>query len=192
MHTVLLAVGLQKDAGLPMDIGGIPHMEGFEERAANAARVIGAARRVRMPVVFCQEVHRKSRIDFGRELDGAEGPHCLEGDLGTQLIDGLAPEGDNEHLIVQRRYSSFYGTDLEVLLRGLEAERLVILGSLTDVNIHYTFVDAHMRDYHLQVLSDCGVGSSEEAHAASLKAMAYLQRDSVCKADCLIKTIAQG
>ena len=54
-----------------------------------------------MPIVFCQEVHRRSRIDFGRELDGAEGPHCLDGDLGTELIDGIAPDGDTEYLIVQ-------------------------------------------------------------------------------------------
>ena len=189
MRTVLMAVGLQKDAGLPMDIGGIPHMSGYEERAKNAARVVSAARRAKMPIVFCQEVHRRNRIDFGRELDGAEGPHCLEGDLGTELIDGIAPEGDNEYLIVQRRYSSFYGTDLDVLLRGLKAEWLVILGSLTDVNIHYTFVGAHMRDYYLKVLSDCGVGSSEEAHVAALKAMAYLQRDSVCTSDRLIEAM---
>lgn len=120
---MVLAVGLQKDAGLPQDIGGIPHMDGFEERTGNAAGVIAAARRTRMPIVFCQGVHRRNGIDFGRALDGAEGPHCLEGDLGTELIDGLAPAGSNEHLIIQRRYSSFYGTDLEILLKGLGAER---------------------------------------------------------------------
>lgn len=179
METVILAVGLQKDAGLPLEIGGIPHMSGFAERAANAGRVIASARRALLPIVFCQEVHRPDRIDFGRELDGAEGVHCIEGDLGTELIDGLGPEGSHEYLIQQRRYSSFFGTDLEILLRGLKADRLIMLGSLTDVNIHYTFVEAHMRDYHLHVLEDCGVGSSEESHAAAMRAMAYLQRDSV-------------
>lgn len=189
MRTVILAVGLQKDAGLPPAIGGIPHMDGFEERAGNAARVIAAARKARIPIVFCQEVHRRTGIDFGRELDGSEGPHCLEGDLGTELIDGLSPEGPDEYLIVQRRYSSFFGTDLEILLRGLGARRLVLLGSLTDVNIHYTFVEAHMRDYHLHVLDDCGVGSSEEAHVAALKAMAYLQRDAVLTTETLLEDV---
>lgn len=160
------------------EIAGIPHMSGFEERADNARGVIARARAARVPIVFCQEVHRRDRVDFGRELDGSEGPHCLEGDVGTELIDGLAPGNEHEYLIVQRRYSSFYGTDLDILLKGLRAERLVILGSLTDVNIHYTFVEAHMRDYHINVLDDCGVGSSEESHEAALRAMTYLQRNA--------------
>ena len=182
MVTVVLAVGLQKDAGLPMDVGGIPHMDGFEEAVTNATRVVMAARARQMPIIFCQEVHRRNRIDFGRELDGAEGPHCIEGDLGTEMVDGLAPVGDNEYLIVQRRYSSFHGTDLDLLLRGLKADRLIILGSLTDVNIHYTFVEAHMRDFHLNVLTDCGVGSSLESHSHALRAMAYLQSKALLTA----------
>jgi biuret amidohydrolase len=46
---------------------------------------------------------------------------------------------------------------------------------LTDVCVHYTFVDAHQRDYHVRVLQDCVLGSTIQRHNAALSAMAYLQ-----------------
>ena len=179
MTTVALAVGVQKDAGLPPEVGGIAHMDGVEQCIDRAKTVLYACRERRIPIVFCQEVHRADKVDFGRELDGSEGEHCLEGELGTELVDGFEPSGANEYLVIQRRYCAFYGTDLEVLLRGLGATRLIVFGNLTDVNVHYTFVGAHMRDFHLKVLSDAGIGSSEPAHAAAFEAMRYLQRDAV-------------
>jgi len=69
---------------------------------------VGAARAARLPVVFVQEVHKRTLLDFGRELDGAEGIHGLEGDETTELADGLDPQPD-EYLIRKRRYSAFFG-----------------------------------------------------------------------------------
>ena len=56
-----------------------------------------------------------------------------------------------------------------------EAETLVLTGGLTDVCVHYTFVDGHQRDYFCRVVEDCVAGSSEDAHEAALRAMEYLQ-----------------
>ena len=129
-----------------------------------------------MPVVFIQEVHKRTLADFGRELDGAEGIHCLEGDEATELADGLAARPD-EYLIRKRRYSAFFATELELVLRSYGARTLLLVGGLTDVCVHYTFADAHQHDYHCRVVTDCVGGSSERAHDAALEAMAYLQRD---------------
>jgi nicotinamidase-related amidase len=147
-------------------------MPGHADRVANATRLIAAAREAGVPVVYFQEVHRRSGVDFGRELDGAEGPHCLEGAPGTDLE--FEPREDEFH-IVKRRYSGFIGTEFDIVLRGLQASTIVLIGGLTDVCVHYTFADAHQRDYYVRVVEDCVGGSSEYRHEAALDAMEYLQ-----------------
>jgi nicotinamidase-related amidase len=113
-------------------------------------------------------------VDFGRELDGTEGVHCVEGQPGTDLEPSLRPLPDEFH-IVKRRYSGFIGTDFEIVLRGLRASTLILVGGLTDVCVHYTFADAHQRDFYVRVVTDCVGGSSQYLHDAALAAMEYLQ-----------------
>ena len=120
-------------------------------------------------------------IDFGRELDGAEGPHFLEGDPLTDIVAELAPIPGEPH-IVKRRYSGFFGTDLDLVLKGLGISTVVLAGELTDVCVHYTFVDAHQHDYHARVIEDCCGGSTLARHHAAIDAMAYLQSSAPCRA----------
>lgn len=160
-------------------------MDGYAEMAARAELVVGAARAAGLPVIFVQELHRPDGVDFGRELDGDEGIHCVEGTAATELWPTLQP-GLGDYYVPKRRYSAFFGTDMDILLRGLGAETLVLIGSLTDVCIHYTFVDAHQRDFRTRVVEDCVIGSSLAAHEASLKAMEYLQHGARCTADELL------
>ena len=61
------------------------------------------------------------------------------------------------------------------MLRGLRASTLILIGGLTDVCVHYTFADAHQRDYYVRVVTDCVGGSSQYLHDAALAAMEYLQ-----------------
>lgn len=170
----LVVVDFQSGSDMPADVVGISHMEGAAERIALAERLVAAARAAAVPVIFFQEVHRRSGVDFGRELDGAEGVHCVEGEKATELWPTLRPR-EGEFHIVKRRYSGFIGTDFEIVLRGLGVSTLVLIGGLTDVCVHYTFADAHQRDYHVRVVEDCVGGSSRARHDASLDAMEYLQ-----------------
>jgi biuret amidohydrolase len=171
---VLVVVDIQRGYGMSSAEMGIELMDGSAAMIANAERIVTAARAASIPVVFFSERHRASGVDFGRELDGNEARHCVEGDLGTELWPSLVP-GEGEWHIVKRRYSCFFGTDLEILLKGLKAATLVLVGGLTDVCVHYTFADGHQHDYHMRVVADCVVGSSLERHHASLSAMEYLQ-----------------
>ena len=157
------------------DMRAIDNMPGYKERMERARLAIDAARERSIPVIFIQEVHRPDLVDFGRELDGDEDVHCLEDDPGTGIAEkemGFLP---TDYLIRKRRYSAFFGTDFEILLRGLKVDTLLLCGGLTDVCVHYTFVDAHQSDYFCRVIEDCVAGSSLEAHEASLRAMEYLQ-----------------
>jgi nicotinamidase-related amidase len=178
----LFVIDMQKSGRLPVERSGIPNMPGFEIRLARIVRLVEAARESRVPVIFFQEVHRPDKVDFGRELDGTEGVHCLEDDPATALVEELRPKA-GDYFIPKRRYSAFFGTDLEILLRGLEAETLILTGELTDVCVHYTYVDGHQRDYYMRVVEDCCGGSTEARHEASLDAMEYLQTGARVKSD---------
>jgi len=177
-NPVLVVVDMQEAGGMPAEEVGIEHMPGYDDRVARAQRMIDAARAAGIPIVFFQEVHRPSGIDFGRELDGVEGEHCVDGRPGTPLHPALLPalDGPNhEFHIVKRRYSGFIGTEFEIVLSGLKADTLILIGGLTDVCVHYTFADAHQRDFYVRVVTDCVGGSTQYRHDAALDAMEYLQ-----------------
>jgi nicotinamidase-related amidase len=173
-NPVFVVVDMQESGDMPAEEVGIAHMPGYDGRIARVQRLLAAARAAGIPVVFFQEVHRPSGVDFGRELDGVEGEHCVEGRPGTNLHPALLPEPGEFHL-VKRRYSGFIGTEFDIVLRGLKADTLILVGGLTDVCVHYTFADAHQRDYYVRVVTDCVGGSSQYRHDAALDAMEYLQ-----------------
>lgn len=185
----LIVVDIQRGADMPADLVGIEHMDGAAERIARAERLVAAARAANVPLIFFQEVHRRSGVDFGRELDGAENVHCVDGHEATELWPTLRPADDEIH-IVKRRYSGFIGTDFEIVLRGLGISTLVLIGGLTDVCVHYTFADAHQRDYYVRVVEDCVAGSSLARHEASLDAMEYLQAGARRTTDEIIEAFA--
>ena len=157
------------------DNRAIPEMPNYAERMLLARKAIDLARLKQIPVIFIQEVHRPDMVDFGRELDGIEDVHCLEDDPGTAIAAEQTGFLPTDYLIPKRRYSAFFGTDFEILLKGLKVDTLILCGGLTDVCVHYTFVDGHQHDYFCRVIEDCVAGSGYAAHEASLCAMEYLQ-----------------
>ena len=164
-------------------VRAIDHMDNYAERMALARTAIDKARSCNIPVIFIQEIHRANLIDFGRELDGDEDVHCLDNNPNTDLAKEQMGFVPGDYHIQKRRYSAFYGTDLEILLKGLKADTLLLCGGLTDVCVHYTFVDSHQGDYFCRVIEDCVAGSSQDAHDAALKAMEYLQTGAVRNLD---------
>lgn len=187
---VLIVVDIQKSAFLQDYDNGIPHMPNFFENQKRARTMVDAAHDNDIPVIFFQEIHRKDMIDYGRELDGSEDVHCLEGNPGTPVAAEEMDMRESDYFIHKRRYSCFFGTELEILLRGLKAETLILVGCLTDVCVHYTFADAHQSDYYVRVAKDCVAGSSQAAHDASLNAMEYLQTGAVLSSEELIEQMA--
>lgn len=162
-----------------------------EATITNASRVLTAARQAKLPIIHTQEVHRKNLVDFGRELEGTESIHCLENASGTAIHPVLTPL-DGEAVIVKRRYSAFFGTDLEILLRGLQVDTVILMGTLTHVCVHYTAVDAHQRDYYLYVIADCCAGSDRSAHLAALNAMEYLQTGACISHTDVLEAMVRG
>lgn len=169
----------------------IPIMPGATERMVKAAALVKEAREAGMPIIVLQEMHRKDHIDFGRELDGSEGVHCIEGSEGVNPPIKEIDMADSDYIVIKRRYSGFFMTDLELLLKAHKVETIILVGSLTDVCIHYTFVDGHQYNYFCRAVEDCCYGGSIDAHNASIKAMSYLQADGVQSYDEMSNAIAK-
>ncbi len=92
----------------------------------------------------------------------------VEGSVYAEILPELAPQRD-EPVVIKRRYSGFYGTDLEVVLRGLGAQTLFICGVNTNNCVLATVYDAFSRDFRVVVLSDaCGSMNGEEYHRFAL------------------------
>lgn len=175
-RSALLVIDIQQEDCQEMNESNMNDPEW--ECIRNAKRVLDVFRARKLPVIQIKEVHRPDMVDIGRELDGSEGVHCIESSPNTDYA-WLTYPIEGEYLISKRRYSAFFATDLEILLKGLHVDTLYMIGGLTDVCIHYTAVDAHQNDYHIRVVTDAVAGSSEEAHRYALKAIRYLQRDAL-------------
>lgn len=184
---VVIVVDIVKGSFLPPPpTSRLAFMPDTAERYTRAGSVVAAARKAGVPVVFVKEVHREDRIDFGRELDGQEGVHCVETNPWSDYAVEAFEMTPRDYRIAKRRYSVFFCTDMEILLRGLKAETLILVGGFTDVCIHYSFVDAHQNDYYCRVVADCVAGSSQRAHDYALEAMEYLQAGAIRTADEII------
>lgn len=131
-----------------------------------------------IPVFYTQEMHRFQKVDYGLELERNEPQHCLEGSKGVEIIHELKPE-DDDFVIIKRRYSGYYLTDLEVLMKSFNKKGLILTGAATNVCVYATALDAMQRDVHAIVLSDGVAGTSIELHEAFLKNIDYVIGDVV-------------
>jgi nicotinamidase-related amidase len=89
------------------------------------------------------------------------------GTWGTQVHPDVEPAaGDFD--IVKHRVSSFYGTNLEPILRASDITRIVLSGVSSSAVVQATTRDAHDRDYECVVLDDCCSAFSADDHAQSM------------------------
>ena len=95
----------------------------------------------------------------------------LEGTSDVEMATGLEVK-DTEKIIIKRRYSGFYQTDLECTLRCLDVKQLVICGVLTNVCPYATAFDAFVRDYCVYYPADCTASLNRDLHVAALRSIA--------------------
>ena len=134
-------------------------------------QLIQAFREANRPVIYTCHVHHPDNIDAGIMEWWWEGM-CIEGSEQSKIHDDITPL-PNEKVIFKHRYSAFYNTDLETVLRCLKVEYLVISGIMTNLCCESTARDAYYRDYRVFFLAD-GTGSiNEEMHLASLLNLAF-------------------
>ncbi|MEO0068510.1 MAG: isochorismatase family cysteine hydrolase [candidate division WOR-3 bacterium] len=137
----------------------------------NLKMLVKEFRQANRPVIYTCHVHHPEGIDAGIMKWWWQGM-CIEGTPESRVIDEIAPL-PNEKIVYKHRYSAFYNTDLETVLRCLKIEDLVITGIMTNMCCESTARDAYFRDYRVFFLAD-GTGTiDEEMHLASLLNLAF-------------------
>jgi len=193
-ETAVIAVDMQNDFGAH---GGMFASNGLPIDAARAtiaptSRVLDAARTAGMTIVYL-------KMEFARDLSNLGGPDApnrekhlgfgvgasnflIEGTWNTEIVPELAPQ-PGDVVISKHRYSGFFQTELDHVLREREIRNLVFVGWTTSVCVESTLRDAFFRDYRSLVLSDCTaevVGSDlvRTNHEASLLVIEALSAGS--------------
>ena len=181
-RTAVLVIDMQNDfveEGAPLEFP-----EGRRVIPA-IQKVLDAARSRGMTVIHAAHVHRPGGADLGihRELypPVAAGEALVEGERGAEIHPELSPR-PGEPVIKKHRYNSFYATDLEIILRGLGVDTVVLTGMTTECCVLGTARGALERGFRSVVVSDAcascdypdlGAGpmSAGEMHLAALRVM---------------------
>jgi ureidoacrylate peracid hydrolase len=181
--TAMIVVDMQNDFVAP---GG-----GLETPAARAMvpKLVEALRICRsagIKVIYTAHVHRRDGSDMGLFDDlhpaVANRTAVVDGTPGSEIYPEVAPVA-GEHVIKKHRYSGFFGTDLDIILRQWGVDTVIISGTTTENCCHATARDALFRDYRVVFLSDAtatydypdrGFGSmpNEQVHHATLVILA--------------------
>jgi len=137
----------------------------------NLRRLIEAARRTGVPVVYVSDAHSES--DF--EVVRVWGRHAMEGEPGARVVPELEPvKGDR--VVGKRTYSGFFETGLDPLLRSLGVDTVVLTGIHTHVCVQHTAADALYRGYGIIVVRDGVEAFTEEDHERGLRYMEMMYK----------------
>lgn len=96
--------------------------------------------------------------------------HCVAGTPGAEMVDDLRPH-PGDKIIPKRRYSGFFQTDLDLTLRELGVDEIVLVGVCTNICNLYTAADARMLNYKVTAIADCMSSFDEAAHEFALREM---------------------
>ncbi len=130
----------------------IPNVRGLLERELGQGST----------VLFIADHHAVNDLEFKMFP-----PHCIEGTPEAEVVPELASyKGE---IIPKRRYSGFFGTDLDEKLKQLRPEKIIVCGVLTNICVLYTVADARNRDYTVEVPVDCVASSDDKAHQFALE-----------------------
>ena len=143
--------------------------------------VLTAAREAKLLVLHTREGHRadladllphkRQRLGHDKQVIGSQGPNgkiLVRGEKGHDIIPELYPE-KGEPVIDKPGKGSFYGTDLELILKAQEIETLVVMGVTTEVCVHTTVREANDRGFHCIVISDACASFFEDFHDTALR-----------------------
>jgi nicotinamidase-related amidase len=146
------------------------------------SRAIAAARDAGIPVVYVTISFRPGHPEISRRNASfsaiAESGRFEQGSPATEIHPAVAP-GPQDLLVTKRRVSAFTGSDLEVVLRGLDADTLVLTGIATSGVVLSTLRQAADLDYRLVVLSDACLDADPEVHRV-LTEKVFPRQATVC------------
>jgi gluconolactonase len=167
------------DGGAFADSGAPAHAKS-QNVVENAKRIADAARKAGMPVIHIHYI-----VDPGARglkqnaplFQGVKEANALvRGTWGAAPAEGLEPQS-GDHVVEKMRMNGFYNTRLDILLRGLGADTMVITGAWTNMSIEHTARHGADAGYEIIVVSDGTSTTGDEwQHAALDYAMTNVAR----------------
>ncbi len=115
------------------------------------------------PVIWVRQEFRADLSDAFLDMRRTGVRVTIEGTLGAQIL-GELDQRPADTVIVKKRYSAFFDTPLDDILRAARPDMLVIGGVNTHACVRTTVIDAYQRDYEVVVASDCTTSYDDEHH----------------------------
>ena len=137
----------------------------------NLSRVVQSCRQKELPIFFTQHGHTDPASDGG-VLGQWWGEVILHGTRDWEFISEIKIES-KDIILPKKRYSAFFETELDSILRSKGIQDLIISGVMTNLCCETTARDAFMRDYKVFFLIDGTATGKEEHHLATLKNLGY-------------------
>ena len=140
-------------------------------------KVIEKARERKIPVFFVNRVYRKngSDVEFTRYQSWYDGNRYLApdstGPLSIQVPEEFQPK-DGDYCIVKPRFSAFFQTELDLILRRLGVRTVILTGTTTPNCIRTTCYDGLSLDYNILIIEDCCSSNTEEIQRVNMEDMA--------------------
>ena len=140
-----------------------------------------------IPVIYVNDNFGKWQSDFRKLVD-----HCLEDNVKGKPIARLLRPDERDYFVLKPKHSAFYSTSLDLLLRYLKANTLILTGIAGNICVLFTASDAYMRDFNLLVPQDCIASETEADNQHVLAYMAkVLKADTRPSTDIDFKTLAR-
>jgi len=134
--------------------------------ARQIARLKKRAHRARVPAIYVNDNFGKWKSDFRATIE-----HCAEKNVrGREIVKMLKP-AEQDYFVLKPKHSGFFSTSLEMLLRYLGSETLILTGIAGNFCVLFTANDAYMRDYKLIVPRDCTVSNTAKENEEALQLM---------------------
>jgi nicotinamidase-related amidase len=132
--------------------------------------LIGLVRTASYPVLWVRQEFEPDLQDAFLEMRAKQIHTVIKGTEGCQILAALdvAP---TDRVIVKKRYSAFFGTNLDSILTELAPDSIILAGINTHACIRTTAIDAYQRDFAVVLASDCVDSYDDEHHAISLRYM---------------------
>lgn len=132
--------------------------------------LIGYVRTASMPLIWVRQEFEPDLRDAFPEMR-AKGIHVtIKGTEGCKILEELSSTS-SDRVIVKKRYSAFFGTELDRILREIGPGAIILAGINTHACIRTTAIDAYQRDWPVVLASDCIDSYDREHHDISLRYM---------------------
>jgi len=162
-NTALIIVDMVKDFTDPEGLVFYPQNR---EILPRIAEVLEKCREKGKLVIFLRHSNRAGKID---EKAAAMRPNCVEGTGGDEIDPMLKVDPIKDYVIKKRRYSGFFGTDLDLVLRENNIKNAVIVGTKTNCCIRATVTDAYCLNYNPIVIRECVATNSDTVNRVHLE-----------------------